>query len=186
MASDVLVFPNIIYDPTPNAAFLPVAAAPGSLLAAGEVIPTTKRYGWVYYYDPATGDVSVSNPDMQAPLAYALKRAMLSSVHGGSRPGMQLPNLGRCLKRYLPSISGTPLTDVPKLVADMAGGKTEWNNQLNRLKTNSHMRGTCLLTGQQATVDVTSNPKTSVILFSSVNILFMLLVSMLKTPLPRA
>ena len=42
--------------------------------------------------------------------------------------------------------------------------------------SSSHLRGTCLLTGQQATVDITSNYKTSLTMFSSVNMLFMLTV----------
>lgn len=37
----------------------------------------------------------------------------------------------------------------------------------------SHYKGTCLLTGIQPTVDLTSNPRTSTIPFSSVNPLFM-------------
>ena len=45
-----------------------------------------------------------------------------------------------------------------------------------RFEQNSHLRGTCLITGQQPTVDMTSNYKTSMVLFSSVNVIFMLAV----------
>ena len=51
-----------------------------------------------------------------------------------------------------------------------------WLSGLKKVASNSHLRGTCLLTGQQATVDVTSNYKTSLTVFSSVNLLFMLTV----------
>lgn len=49
-----------------------------------------------------------------------------------------------------------------------------WMDKMMRFDKNSHLRGTCLLTGQQATVDMTSNYKTSMTPFSSVNVVFML------------
>lgn len=47
---------------------------------------------------------------------------------------------------------------------------------MKHVATHSHLRGTCLLTAQQAMVDVTSNYKTSLTAFSSVNMVFMLAV----------
>jgi hypothetical protein len=52
----------------------------------------------------------------------------------------------------------------------------DWTVNVIKVMTNSHLRGTCLLTAQQATVDITSNYKTSLVWFSSVNMLFMLTV----------
>ena len=85
------------------------------------------------------------------------------------RPGMQLPNFKRCIDNSkLPPENATLETDIALLDA--------WLKPVQRLYTNSHLRGTCLLTGQQGTVDMTSNPKTSTLFFSSVNTIFMVQV----------
>lgn len=76
--------------------------------------------------------------------------------------GSVLPNIARCIKAM-------PANPTP---ADVE----TWLNDLKHLATHSHLRGTCLLTAQQAMVDVTSNYKTSLIAYSSVNMLFMLAV----------
>lgn len=51
--------------------------------------------------------------------------------------------------------------------------KADRMEELVTLQKNSHRLGACLLTGQQATVDITSNYDTSMVLFSSVNVVFM-------------
>ncbi len=84
---------------------------------------------------------------------------------------MQLPNLARCSRNYLPAASleyGTSMEDQSNLL--------QWLRRMMKFEEKSHLRGTCLLTGQQATVDMTSNYKTSMTLFSSVNVGFMLAV----------
>lgn len=53
--------------------------------------------------------------------------------------------------------------------------------KLAHLANSSHYKGTCLLTGVQPTVDITSNPRTSTIPFSSVNPLFMACIVMWVT-----
>lgn len=73
-----------------------------------------------------------------------------------------LPNIARCIK---------PLPNNPS-PADIE----RWLHDLKHLAKHSHLRGTCLLTAQQAIVDVTSNYRTSLTAFSSVNMLFMLAV----------
>lgn len=184
MASDTMVFPNVIYDPFKHAAFWPVSAEPSNLSVAGQTIPSTRKYGWVYYYDADTGRVSSIDPPVQSALAPWLDSAIVASVHGDKRAGMQLPNLARCLERYthLPPQddgSSTSLEEAANLASSLRAGNSTWHEQLARLRSNSHLRGTCLLTGQQATVDITSNPRTSMTPFSSVNVLFMLVVGSL-------
>ena len=71
---------------------------------------------------------------------------------------MQLPNLQRCLP--------SPQKDDQQSLLD-------WQIGMGNLETHSQKMGTCLLTGQQAMVDVSSNPRTSLVLFSSVNTVFM-------------
>lgn len=53
---------------------------------------------------------------------------------------------------------------------------TEKDVELQKLLSTSHRAGTCLLTAQQAMVDISSNYRTSLVLFSSVNLLFMVWV----------
>ena len=79
-----------------------------------------------------------------------------------SQVGSVLPNIARCIK---------PLPNNPS-PADIE----RWLHDLKHLATHSHLRGTCLLTAQQSMVDVTSNYRTSLTAFSSVNMLFMLAV----------
>ena len=76
---------------------------------------------------------------------------------------MQLPNLQRCLPH-------PPKDDQQSLI--------DWRIGMGNLETHSHKMGTCLLTGQQAMVDVSSNPRTSLVLFSSVNTVFMVAIVM--------
>lgn len=76
--------------------------------------------------------------------------------------GSVLPNIARC-------INPLPANPSPSDVE-------LWLNKLKHLATHSHLRGTCLLTAQQAMVDITSNYKTSLTAYSSVNMLFMLAV----------
>ena len=57
-AADIGMFPNMIRDPYNNSAFWSVAMKPQSIVAAGEVIPSTRMEKATYYYDPVTRDVS--------------------------------------------------------------------------------------------------------------------------------
>ena len=108
---------------------------------------------------------------VQGGVGTAFKNMLLSHVNGMWRPGMQLPNFARCSRNLLPPedrLYGTTAED-----QNMLGS---WLSSMMRFEKNSHLRGTCLLTGQQPTVDMTSNYKTSMIPFSSVNSVFMLAV----------
>jgi hypothetical protein len=96
---------------------------------------------------------------------------MLTQISAPVMQGTQLPNIARCIKKYLPARQmtyGTNANDLTVL-GDSFGSMMRFHNY-------SHLRGTCLMTGQQATVDMTSNYRTSAILFSSVNVNFMLAV----------
>lgn len=46
-------------------------------------------------------------------------------------------------------------------------------HKMDAMRKSSRRMGTCLLTGQHATVDISGNPRTSMVLFSSVNPMFM-------------
>ena len=84
---------------------------------------------------------------------------------------MQLPNLARCSRENLP-----PADRLLGSTAEDQAQLGRWLASMMRFEKNSHLRGTCLLTGQQSTVDMTSNYKTSMIMFSSVNVVFMLAI----------
>jgi len=101
-----------------------------------------------------------------------LRNELLTTYTSGSiKEGTQLPNFVRCSRKYIPPAQATYGT-----TDDDQKELEQWMPHLQRFNNNSHLRGTCLLTGQHATVDMTSNYKTSTILFSSVNVLFMLTV----------
>ena len=168
-AADIGMFPNQILDVYNKAAFWPVALKPQVVTAADETIPSTRMHAGMYYFDPATNQVLANNIPVQGGAGFAFKNMLLSYVRGRMRAGMQLPNFVRCNRRHLPDadkLYGTNAEDQAQLL--------DWLNHMMRFEKNSHLRGTCLLTGQQPTVDMTSNYKTSMVLFSSVNVIFML------------
>lgn len=79
-----------------------------------------------------------------------------------------LPNVGRC---------APPMPAKGDLITDTAAEKLEFRHWLERLATiasNSHLRGSCVLSGQHQVVDVTTNYKTSALPFSSTNPIFMM------------
>ncbi len=78
---------------------------------------------------------------------------------------MLLPFLGRCVDKGLTTTKDPKPEDVGN-----------WMQSIMRVTSKSHLRGTCIHTGQQDTVDIASNYKTSLTMFSSVNMLFMLTV----------
>jgi hypothetical protein len=119
--------------------------------------------------DTAFSQVVGNGIPVQGGAGMALRNMLLSYVKGRWRPGMQLPNFARCNRAHLPNPEkqyGTS-TDDQKVL-------TTWLTHMMRFDKNSHLRGTCLLTGQQSTVDMTSNYKTSMTPFSSVNVVFMI------------
>ncbi len=141
--------------------------------AAGETIPLgTLQARNDFYYNESDGSIqSYSQVPWLNPFAAYTSAAldtMLRIARRGrddeSHPlhaGMQLPNLGRCI----PHPKGEDL--------EKEQSKLDWSIRLASLEHSSHKLGTCLLTGQQMTVDVSSKPYTSMSLFSSVNVVFM-------------
>jgi hypothetical protein len=83
------------------------------------------------------------------------------SMHGRNIGGL-LPNIGRCVKPIDES-KGEP--EVQRWIRDVAD-----------IVTSSHLKGSCILTGQMAMVDVSSNYKTSAVPFSSTNVVYMTLI----------
>jgi hypothetical protein len=168
--SDTVIFPNIIHDPLRSAAFWAVHEKPtGSAAAGGLHVPNLGMQDGAYYFDSQTHQLSMNGIPPMGGVRDALTLLASSQVdrlrvHSGSL----LPNYARCIVKDLPPDGDETTADVSKLAI--------WMSSISKLQNNSHLRGTCLLTGQQATVDLTSNFLTSVIPFSSVNLLFMLLV----------
>lgn len=83
------------------------------------------------------------------------------SMHGRNIGGL-LPNIGRCVKPIDES-KGEP--EVQRWIRDVAD-----------IVTSSHLKGSCILTGQMAMVDVSSNYKTSAVPFSSTNVVYMTMI----------
>ena len=163
-ASDIGMFPIIHLDTTDHSAFWPVEDLPTQSLAAGGwvTLPAMDMKNGIYYYNQSSGNVTAKDIPLLQGTGSVLAEMALQSVNGPVKGGSVLPNLARCIK---------PIPDNPQLV-----NLEDWLFGLRRLVTNSHLCGTCLLTGQQATVDITSNYKTSLTIFSSVNMIFMLAV----------
>lgn len=63
-----------------------------------------------------------------------------------------------------------------EMLAENITSKESRMRAMEMMQNSSHRLGACLLTGQQASVDITSNYATSMILFSSVNVIFMVTV----------
>ena len=102
--------------------------------------------------------------DVITPFITSLRAQSLTGVSTGG----VLPNIARCVP---------PL----ELAVDETGAQKDlktkdWLREIADIATYSHRRGSCLLTGQQNIVDVSSNFKTSLSLFSSVNTLYLTLV----------
>lgn len=79
-----------------------------------------------------------------------------------------LPNILRCMKPFEHRDAETS--------KERKSREYEWLRKLSDYATYSQARGTCLLSGQQDLVDVSSNHKTSATLFSSVNMLYIVLI----------
>lgn len=164
--SSVFAFPAQIDDALRKAAFLTVHPEPAPLLAAGEtiMIPAGVTDN-AYYFNQESGRVWSYEQNPSVNPASALARGTLDTMLriSGQTPhvGMQLPNLGRCIP--------------PPDQAGLGSQETllDWTKQLDNLEHRSQRLGTCLLTGQQPTVDLSSNARTSVLPFSSVNVIFM-------------
>ena len=107
----------------------------------------------MYQYNAATGKVTASPSGMDAVLSAMLGRNPLSNA-----PSVLKANFERCI----------------------FGMDKEADKDAEMLKfdSTSHRAGTCLLTAQQAVVDISSNYRTSLTLFSSVNLLFIVWVVM--------
>lgn len=79
-----------------------------------------------------------------------------------------LPNIGRCVK---------PIEHREgEGAAERKKREFRWLSGLSDYSTRSHLKGACLLSGQQDVVDVSTNHKASAVLFSSVNTMYTSLV----------
>ena len=106
------------------------------------------------YIDDIMGSVPLHSMPAQ------MQALMMATAPGKNTisPGTLLPNYARCTQGFYP---------------DNEEGAKDAAKLTDRLQKNSHLRGTCLFTGQQAMVDISSNYHTSMVLFSSVNVMFM-------------
>lgn len=171
--SSIFAFPVQFHNAKDKAAFLTVYPNPiTTMQAAGETIPlgTMQTKNTFYYYSDGSVRSYSQLPHLDSFAAYtnAALDTMLRIARRGrdeeSNPlhaGMQLPNLGRCIPHPKDDQLGS------------AQSKLDWAKALESLEHSSHKLGTCLLTGQHMSVDVSSNFQTSMILFSSVNVVFM-------------
>jgi hypothetical protein len=169
--SDIAMFPNVILNPMSTSAFLQVFMYPHAQVAAGETIPASPAAldEKTIYFHAETNKVYVNGKGPQGGATSAILNTMTDSIHGNQRAGMLLPNLWRCM-------DAARLPKEEDLFTSSMAVFTDWMADLGRLQQNSHLRGTCLLSGIQGTVDMSSNYKTSAILFSSVNVIFMVLL----------
>lgn len=122
----------------------------------------------VYFVQKDGMMISPSVPGMDSPTNFLTslkaRTMMMMMMMSASSDGSEriLPNIGRCVE---PIDRGKGAPDVSRWVRDVAD-----------ISMNSHLRGSCILTGQAATVDVSTNYKTSAVLFSSTNVLYVALV----------
>lgn len=156
VASDIMMFPNIVASEYDNAGFLPVRPSINMMIGAGEYLAheyTTDKY--YFYWDQEVMGIRPVGLPVRAQEATP---DVLAQMSGSPRPGMQVPNLYRCAKKMY----GDESDKIVEGVQAMA--------------QNTHLRGACLLSGQQHTVDISSNYRSSMIFFSSINPMFMVAV----------
>lgn len=156
VASDIMMFPNMVVSEYQNAGFLPVRPAVHLMLGADEYLAheyTVQNY--YFYWDQDL--LGIRPVDLPSPDAAATPD-VIAQMSGSLRPGMQVPNLYRCAKK----LYGEESQKIREGVQAMA--------------KNTHLRGACLLSGQQHTVDISSNYRSSMIFFSSINPMFMVAV----------
>jgi hypothetical protein len=153
-AGDVAMFPVVIHDAPKHAAFHAVQRAPLVHTAGGELMLPRPRDPNALYIDDIMGSVPLHSMPAQ------MQALMMATAPGKNTisPGTLLPNYARCIQGFYP---------------DNEEGAKDAAKLTDRLQKNSHLRGTCLFTGQQAMVDISSNYHTSMVLFSSVNVMFM-------------
>lgn len=168
--SDVYMFPTIIQNPAKYGAFMRVHSKPGTMQVAGESIQMTRLYNENIYMDDATHDIQFRGFKPMAGALHPIESAVRSGVSGDLTVGTQMPNLFRCMADFIPA------EEMDSNVTSNPEKLRTWVTRLGRLRLNSHLRGTCLLTGQQDSVDVISNYRTSVVFFSSINVIFMVQV----------
>jgi hypothetical protein len=180
-AGDIAIFPVAMKNAASHAAFLTVLKKPIASVEAGEVLLPIAMDPNSLYTDTK---ILPERPSSMSSMPLAMQRMMLMAFGGmignislGEMPlAMQQLVQGLTVAEGSPVQPGTLLPNYERCFANFYKEDSDKSKQMkleDRLMKNSHLRGTCLFTGQQAMVDVTSNYKTSLILFSSVNVLFL-------------
>lgn len=96
MTADISMFPNMIYDPLSNGAFIPISVKPKDENVTGFLIPARKMENGTFYYDESTESLRFQNIPIPFEIQIPLLLNMIKSVKGGRvKPGMHFPNLGR-------------------------------------------------------------------------------------------
>lgn len=151
--ADIMMFPNMVKSEFQNAGFLPVRPLVNLMAGAGEYLAHEYTSdGYYFYWDPQLLGI---RPRNLMPEDVEATNDVMLQLSGSPRPGMQVPNLYRCARKLV----GTEANQIKEGV--------------RMLTKNSQLRGACLLSGQQHTVDISSNMRTSMNLFSSINPMFM-------------
>lgn len=124
--------------------------------------PEMRKFG--SYHLMKNGFVVATDMPMPTKTTGIFTSMYSQTQHGfaGHRGGM-LPNIGRCVGE---------IQELPERKDEI-----EWLQRLAGLATNSHRRGSCLLTGQQDAVDVSSNHKTTAVWFTSLNMVYTTLIA---------
>jgi hypothetical protein len=149
--SHIAIFPVMHRDTSRESAFQEAADLP----------PQQKQQASLYVYDSAKGTLqAAANSSTSTQLSKVISTMMAGSAQqlqdpGNGRRARVLANLDRCVYWEDSTMSSQKMEDA-RLV----------------LMKSSHRAGTCLLTGQQPMVEISSNYKTSLVPFSSVNLMF--------------
>lgn len=124
------------------------------------------------------GNGKVVAPDLPMPVEISnLMTSLRAQSMQGRNIGGLLPNIGRCVRpvkteNKTVTILGVQVKDVP---VPVQGDTERWIKDIADIVSNSHRRGSCILTGQVSMVDVSTNSMTSGMPFSSTNVLYMAL-----------
>lgn len=124
------------------------------------------------------GDGRVVAPDLPMPVEISNLMTALraQSMHGRDIGGL-LPNIGRCVDPIKMENKTVTINGVKKEMEVAVDKEIDrWIHDVADIVTHSHLRGSCILTGQVSMVDVSSNYKTSATPFSSSNVLYLMLI----------
>lgn len=165
-AGDIFLFPNFIRSEIDDAGFLPVRPTKqvGPLLNGEASFSYSYGNDALVTWSPTDPNNIMLTVPQDSPRAHVIDKATQFAKDSVARPfsaGSHVPNVFRCLKA-MKGENAKP---------------ADYEEALAKLEQSSAMRGACLLSGLQQTVDVTSNYRTSPVPFSSVNPAFFVVLA---------